>query len=210
MTIEKKNIKDAILLSIITWISFEITPIILLLFNIRSNLIIVASVLIIILTICLAFFKRLYLIKNSLSLRNDELKITFFFIVMAILMGGIIFLLKRNFAPTSFDELLFTGVNSLAEELYFRVAILGILIERFSFVKYKIYWTKKGDNISVLIVFILFTSIFFALLHNEWSKFVIRSIHGILFSFLFIATNKKIYAPGLFHYIINLSVPPEM
>ena len=169
------------------------------------------------LIIYMAIFKYLYLIKNAFWLGCSERKTvvvgTIFFLTVIPICNVI---KTGSFVPISniSIQILF---NTLVEELVFRVFLLGILIEEIPLSQIKIkkrlsfYFAEDKRDIVKIVMMILAISIIFSDLHLDWvflnSKLLlIRITGGLVFGFLFVLTNKKIYAPWLIHCLNNLYV----
>ena len=166
------------------------------------------------LIIYMAIFKCLYLIKNAFLLRGDERK--------AVVMGTIVFLtvlpLCKVIKTGSFDPISNISIqilfNTFVEELVFRVFLLGILIEEISLSHKKplpFYFAEDKRDIVKIFMMILLISFIFSNFHLDWvlldpKLFLIRIVGGLVFGFLFVLTNKKIYAPWLIHCVNNLYV----
>ncbi len=156
----------------------------------------------------LYLIKKLNIVKNSIVPESGELKMVILSTVSLVVVWLVIMWAKHDFKfPNMLDYNNIWIVFS--EELVFRTYLVGLALSNVSFSRNFLCYSLPSEDKALFTFFvILVIGVFFSNLHFDWTlnpaKLFIRAYSGFVYGISYVLTNRKIYAPMLFHYINNV------
>lgn len=148
------------------------------------------------------FFLVMYLgmvKKDAKTLTKDKLKMIIIVSVLAVILNFVVYTVMINLSVNnSNQDTLVQEVNSNAVFAALSLAICAPFIEEILF-RYSL-----GSIIKNNIVFVIISSILFGVMHGIGIATILYIMLGVIYSILYIRTNKNIVAPIIAHTLNNI------
>lgn len=173
--------------------------------------VIYSTIEIIVVLVFLAYFKRIDILLNSFKLRKTNLSWYLLggsYFIVSLTLVAIIYQLPFDIQVFLNSETATQLYATMAEELFFRVFLIGIIIGTFSRISSPKDLLFNPKNLLVSIIAVVISAVVFSIFHatSFWTHFL-KGI--ILYGISFVSLNNKIYPSWFWHYynnMVNLSV----